>query len=370
MSRKRSSPASVGEGGGGGGNAQRCRLDVSLKSREWKKVYFGDRPPRLEIKLVNPPPSLSSLTVKAFTSFIGDVPVITTKKKTVVCDRKSEELRVKQMQCQAANKCMRSWTHCFALRGHELVEDEATETVFRCGTGKALNDWVHAIRNNANKESVVWLKTEGDEESKMHLFLRNGVLVLRENANASGAFWYLLRARTAVLTWAAATFSMKCTFFFFFLRPFFGLFIVFHDYACATRLGSPIKKWNVVDRQGKPAIAAAKYAKQVVLNRSNDFSSCVSFAFQTGRYGAQVFNIEPQGANPPCGSYESPVFSVTSCNRHPPRSPLLQAQADAAIAAQHERAQQQHQQMLQHQALQVRLMPLALVVVASHSRLV
>lgn len=130
-------------------------------------------------------------------------------------------------------------------------------------------------------------------------------------------------------------------------------------------LGSPIKKWNVVDRQGKPAIAAAKYAKQVVLNRSNDFSSCVSFAFQTGRYGAQVFNIEPQGANPPCGAYESPVFSVTSCNRHPPRSPLLQAQADAAIAAQHERAQQQHQQMLQHQALQARHMSWPLVAIAS-----
>ena len=108
-----------------------------------------------------------------------------------------------------------------------------------------------------------------------------------------------------------------------------------------------MKQWNVAD------VKVERYYKAVVLDASNDYQCIVSFAFQTGRYGPQVFQIEPAGPHPPCGPYESPVFSVVSCNRHPPRSPMLQAQAGAAIAAQQERAKQQHLQMLQHQARQV-----------------
>jgi len=195
-------------------------------------------------------------------------------------------------------KCMKSWSHCGCIRGLETVEGVTGETVFRCSTGKALLAWIAGVRANEDNEGIVFLKPD---DVKMHLSLHNGVLTLKENANGSG---------------------------------------------------NVVKQWNVLDRKGKPAISVQKYFKRVVLDRSNDFSAVVSFAFHTGRYGAQVFNIEPQGPNPPCGAYESPIFSVTSCNRHPPRSPLLQAQEDAALAARRARAQQQHQQMLQHQARQ------------------
>jgi hypothetical protein len=180
-----SSPLSAGSSGAGGSGASGpggCRLEVSLTSREWKKAYFGDRPPRLLIKLLNPPPDCPPLTLCAFTSFIGDVPVITTKKKTIVSDRKSQELVVKQMQNQAT-KCMKFWTHCGYIRGLEALSGETGETFFRCDTAKHLEEWVEAIRNNENHEGSVFLKPD---DVKVHMVLRNGVLSVRESPSTSG----------------------------------------------------------------------------------------------------------------------------------------------------------------------------------------
>ena len=164
-------------GGTTGGARGDCYLDVSLTVKEWKKAYFGDRPPRLAIKLVNPPPSCKSLRLRAFTSFIGDVPVITTKKKTIRCERKSNELKVKQMANETTN-CMQSWTYCAAITGRELISGKTGQTVFRCKINKYVENWLTAIKNpEATRDGPVNIKPD---DAKMFMSQAGGVLTVRK----------------------------------------------------------------------------------------------------------------------------------------------------------------------------------------------